>query len=316
MKIRARETFDSSATPEVGKVTRRPSVIAPVDIEKLGGQIQATLKKAKENDPLALRQKITELERQIHQKSGAVEENAVQKAVQKALEKREREHALEVGDLKILFSSARKTFLRVQREAESFLSLFPSQEKNPPLKISSEPRHIQSIPKPIQTYEKPRQTENGKLRAGAERMLAALVQWDPSGMSEGQMRSHAGLRKSGTFSTYMSDLRTRGYIEARDGLLHATESGLNYFGEKYSPGSLNHRGSPKRMGAKVAGGGAENSSGSRGKAGPARFHGRPHASFRADQIGTFSTYLSDLRTARLILTGGGMARANRETLFL
>ena len=41
--------------------------------------------------------------------------------------------------------------------------------------------------------------ENRKLRAGAERMLAALVQWSPESMSEGQMRSHAGLKKSGTF---------------------------------------------------------------------------------------------------------------------
>jgi hypothetical protein len=32
--------------------------------------------------------------------------------------------------------------------------------------------------------------------------------------------------------------------------------------------------------------------------------------------GTFTTYLSCLRTARLIETGRGMAQANRETLFL
>ena len=99
VKIRARQTFDSSATPEVGKITRRPSVTAPVDIEKLGGQIQAAVRKAKENDPLALRRRITELERQIHQKTGAGEENALRKAVQKALEERERQHA-EVEELK------------------------------------------------------------------------------------------------------------------------------------------------------------------------------------------------------------------------
>ena len=35
-----------------------------------------------------------------------------------------------------------------------------------------------------------------------------------------------------------------------------------------------------------------------------------------NRSGTFSTYLSDLRTARLIITGNGLARANAETLFL
>src|SRR4029077_5248596 len=62
-------------------------------------------------------------------------------------------------------------------------------------------------------------SSDGKLRSGAERMLAALAQWSPEGMSEGQMRAHAGLKKSGTFSAYMSDLRRGSYIEERNGMV-------------------------------------------------------------------------------------------------
>ena len=59
-------------------------------------------------------------------------------------------------------------------------------------------------------------------------MLAALAQWFPGSMAEGQMRSHAGLKKSGTFSAYMSDLRRGGFIVERNGEVFASETGLEY----------------------------------------------------------------------------------------
>ena len=37
-------------------------------------------------------------------------------------------------------------------------------------------------------------------KAGARRLLAALSQWYPEGMTQGQLRAHAGLRKSGIIS--------------------------------------------------------------------------------------------------------------------
>jgi hypothetical protein len=147
-------------------------------------------------------------------------------------------------------------------------------------------------------------------------MLAALVQWAPNGMLEGQMRSHAGMKKSGTFTTYMSDLRTGGYIEVRDGHLYATDAGISYFGgnvpsapqstsevlavwePKLRDGArrilrflVQHRGKDVPLEDVAEGSGMTKS-------------------------GTFTTYLSDLRTARLIVTGRGCAAANKETLFL
>lgn len=63
--IRKRETFDSSATPKAGQIAATPKVLAPVDIAKLGQQIQATVQRVKENDPATLKRKIAELERQL-----------------------------------------------------------------------------------------------------------------------------------------------------------------------------------------------------------------------------------------------------------
>ena len=157
---------------------------------------------------------------------------------------------------------------------------------------------------------------NGKLRAGAERMLAALAQWSPQGMPEGQMRSHAGLKKSGTFSTYLSDLRRGGYVREEHGILYATDEGLDYC--KHVPAAPatteevlaiwnpKLRDGARRMLASLVELGGD-------------FLTKEELGEKANlaKSGTFSTYLSDLKTARLaIVNRDGTVAANKETLFL
>lgn len=156
---------------------------------------------------------------------------------------------------------------------------------------------------------------NGKLRSGAERMLAALAQWHPEGMTEGQMRAHAGLKKSGTFSAYMTDLR-KGYLEERGGLVYATDAGLEYCQHvPAAPQSTQEvvaiwngklRDGARRMLAVLVEAGGEPMS-------------KEELGERAQLVksGTFSAYLGDLKTARLaVVNRDGTVAANRETLFL
>jgi uncharacterized protein len=158
--------------------------------------------------------------------------------------------------------------------------------------------------------------EAEKLRSGAERMLAALAQWSPESMSEGQMRSHAGLKKSGTFSAYMSDLRRGGYIEEKNGMVFATEAGLEYC--KHVPAAPSTtkevldiwrpklRDGARRMLDILVESRGENIS-------------KEELGERAQlaKSGTFSAYLSDLKTARLVIVNrDGTVAANKETLFL
>jgi DNA-binding PadR family transcriptional regulator len=63
------------------------------------------------------------------------------------------------------------------------------------------------------------------------RMLSALVQSYPEGIMEGQMRAHAGLRKSGTYYTYLSRLKKAGLIQKRSKLMYVTEAGIAYCGD-------------------------------------------------------------------------------------
>lgn len=65
VRIRERETFDSSATPEVGARAVEPRKMADVDLAALQERMSATIERAKADDPKLLRRRITDLERQL-----------------------------------------------------------------------------------------------------------------------------------------------------------------------------------------------------------------------------------------------------------
>jgi hypothetical protein len=64
-KFRARGTFDSSATPEVGSRVIAPQKMAAIDLAKLGAEIAATVERVKADDPKELRKQIADLQRQL-----------------------------------------------------------------------------------------------------------------------------------------------------------------------------------------------------------------------------------------------------------
>lgn len=67
-RIRARKTFDSSATPKPGETRLEPQTRATIDLEHLGASILATVERAKENDPKELRLQIVKLKADLAKK--------------------------------------------------------------------------------------------------------------------------------------------------------------------------------------------------------------------------------------------------------
>jgi len=157
-------------------------------------------------------------------------------------------------------------------------------------------------------------TSKDRLGSGAKRLLAAAAQWYPNGIPGGQWRAHAGLKKSGTFTTYVSRLVSSGLIVKRDNLFYATEAGVESAGESrnMAPSSteevldiwrpklgagpnkilnvvLQMQELPKKELAELSG---------------------------FAESGTFTTYLSRLKTARLIQVNHGIVSVDRETLLL
>jgi len=83
--VRRRHTFDSSTSPKAGEARREPTATSEIDVQALGEKIAATADKAKENDPAALRRRITVLERELAAKpSGETVE--VERVVEKRIE--------------------------------------------------------------------------------------------------------------------------------------------------------------------------------------------------------------------------------------
>jgi hypothetical protein len=222
----------------------------------------------------------------------------------------------EVKRLKTCGEKVARTLSEMARTAAlQFSVTLPKSVALRPIQEAPAPR-FQSRPTPVPVTDAESNDGSGKLRAGAERMLAALAQWYPGSMAEGQMRAHAGLKKSGTFSAYMSDLRRGDYIEERNGEVFATAAGLDYC--KHVPAA------PTTTKEVLAIWNPKLREGARRMLEIlVRYEGDSIQKEILGQeaglanSGTFSAYLSDLKTARLAhVNRDGTVAANKETLFL
>jgi len=70
-QVRAKRTFDSSATPEVGAELLDAPQRASIDLADLEAKMGTALEAAQENDPAALKRKVERLERQLEEGGGA-----------------------------------------------------------------------------------------------------------------------------------------------------------------------------------------------------------------------------------------------------
>lgn len=73
VQVRRRWTFDSGATPKPGEERVEPQKVAPIDLAKLGAEIEATVEREKENDPTALRRANAELQARLVEADRSVE---------------------------------------------------------------------------------------------------------------------------------------------------------------------------------------------------------------------------------------------------
>lgn len=72
-QFRRRRTFDSGATPEVGKTRRAPATIADVDLAEIKEQMAESIERAKADDPKELRKTIQRLEREASEFRASIE---------------------------------------------------------------------------------------------------------------------------------------------------------------------------------------------------------------------------------------------------
>jgi uncharacterized protein len=264
-QMRRRRTFDSSATPKLGKRIRPPKKLADVDLDKLKGQMAAVIERAKGDDPKALRSRIAELEREVKAKStsiGAPSKAAVAKPpkvvkVEKPVLSAKHEKLLnraagKVADYAAAATTSAKgaadltkaiTDLIVQ-VAKTTAVVPPSMPVAPAAVARRQPlADVQKVAKGVKGLAAPSSPQRSESGAngtgevgtgGLRRILVALAQC-PQGMSERRLALRAGIaRKGGTFRTYRAQLKKNGWIAGDKNHVAITSEGLAALGH-YDP---------------------------------------------------------------------------------
>lgn len=302
------KTMDTSATPKAGETRPEASIRQSVDVEALKAALALPGKDGSAPVP-------------------AVDQ--IMAAEQRGYERGYRE-GFDAGDIEgraFAARVARENFdgwMQAIREgAEGHSAFLADLAKAVPAgAVQASPRHRPDMPRsmaepvkraadPRPKCEAPTRTLQEERPLGAERRpLSVLAGAYPAGMTEAQWAVAAGLKRTGgTWATYLSRLRTAGRIERDGDVWRATETGLADLGE--APPAMPAPG-PELVefwAQRIAG------------AGPmlrhlARIYPRwitrdelAAALDLSASGGTFSTYISRLRSPGLIEVEGGRLRA-------
>jgi hypothetical protein len=312
--VRRPETFDSSATPKVGQRRAEPKTLAKPDLEVLRTKMAAAIERAKADDPRELRARIRTLESKLNgatfpmpeMKEVRVEVPMFDKT---AFEELKREVAAQLtlarGNIDGLLHSYMSMCLQSSGARPGALIGKP---RPAPLPESVQPRPPVTLKEKVARNKSP----NGAgepIGGGLRRMLIALAQ-RPQGLTNRQLGVRAGLSsRSGTFSTYLSRGRSQGWIDDHGERRAITPQGLIALG-RFEP--LPEGRDLLRYWLGELGGGASRMLEVLAGAYPRSLTNE--ALGQAADIsrsGTFSTYLSKLRTLELV-EGRGELRMSEE----
>lgn len=145
--FRQRRTFDSGATPTVGKSVTAPSTLADIDLAALGETIAAAAERAKAEDPIELQRTIVELRRQIDR--GGVQADA---QVTAGYEAQANELRRQLADVEEALSESRideaRTSYAYEREHAAHHALFQllRQTQQVLAEIDEVPQELQQLP--------------------------------------------------------------------------------------------------------------------------------------------------------------------------
>ena len=223
VQIRARHTFDSSATPKVGARPAAPRVLAPIDLDRVRLRMAETIERARADDPKMLR---TELARV---REALLVSDRERMDAQVRANARPTVPAVPDGYLlvpKVLLQSLAENLGVSLSSLHSALANGEATAVRP-----TAPRDVPTTMHPKAdavpgTGPRAATTPRGHMLAGGERkILTALAQY-PEGRSRVQVAIlTAYAHNGGGFCNYISALRTRELLEDVGGTLRITREG-------------------------------------------------------------------------------------------
>lgn len=196
MKIRQRETFDSSATPNIGENRHVPNNLAKVDLQRLKERIEATIGQSDSGNPKHLRQYIAQLENQLRETTAA-----------KTIEN------TQIEKLENAIKSLKETGLQLvaisQELSAALTNARPKEQQHAVLKVNDEPASNF-------TNQEVKTSSEKKLSTPQLKILDALAAFEGFGLSEVDRNNVAVFAnqspKSSGFLNNLSRLRSQGFI--------------------------------------------------------------------------------------------------------
>lgn len=236
LRFRRKETFDSSATPEVGMSRKDPKVLAEVDLERLKKHMAETIERAKENDPAELKRKIAQLMAELGAAKRGVP-TVVPKATTKVetktvgvpvLSKQESNRVKLLADAVTSFSNKLGELMQQAKGLDALrkelndiktiigiagarFSRANVQAQKPSVLLAKPPVPIR--PRPLAVMSE----EDGELTPKQRRILEVLGEFEALGQPEVRKTMVAALvpcsHRSSAYTNNLGALRSRGYIE-------------------------------------------------------------------------------------------------------
>jgi hypothetical protein len=230
VKVRRRETFDSSATPKMGDRPIRPRALAAVDLHALKERMAETIERAEANDPKALRRRIAQLERDLRDARAATPEPLVEEVEVPVLP----DDLLE--SLAELLTPAGALLSEVR---ERLADHQPGHVHAPGLAPPAHPtRAAAARPAPVAVAERPRAdaaSGDAPALAKADRAILTVLAQHPEGRTRTQIALLSGYSiKSSSLANSLGKLRSAGYVTKSGDPVQATAEGVEALGA-YEP---------------------------------------------------------------------------------
>ncbi len=245
-----KQTFDASATPEIGKATKAAKLLS-VDVNALKKDMEDIIAQAEMNDPKIMRKKIAEYTKRLNGKETVktmVSEKIVEKKIitdsqikrlESIFSKMVKEAERHGSAMSILWGH----FNELGRAMESVVKMYSTNafvvknlgikrfsDKNTPGILKENLKYNTSY-KPVKTFTNTDAFDGDQdvkpLRLGAMRMLNWLATLSP--LSKQRIATLSGFSVSGgTFNTYLSELKRNGWIKDNGDSLSITEEGMKH----------------------------------------------------------------------------------------
>ncbi len=219
VRIAQKITFDASMTPKIGVAFRAPQVLAPVDVAALLHELKevgSTAQDAKA-DPAALRRRVAELEAELACRPDP--EPAVSQPVF-------------TDDERAKLDALAGQLHRIQADLHSLVEAACRSLPPPAVPTIAAPPKLRAVPRVPPAPAK----DTAGLKRGARDMLVALASLHPRPLTRSQVATLAGLSPNGgTFSSYLSSLRSGGFITETGSEITLTAAGIAQAGPQTPP---------------------------------------------------------------------------------